>query len=77
MRRLRLFSVCLSVTTLASSVSVYTCLPHDTHGFILQSDLWIFGNALLLTFWTNETLDYLNVSLTLAVGATGAKQASS
>ena len=38
-RRLRLFSVCLSVTTLASSVSVYTCLPHDTHGFILQSDL--------------------------------------
>ena len=50
---------CLSVTTLAYSVSVYTCLPHDTHGFIMQSDLWIFGNSLLLTFWTNETLDYL------------------
>ena len=77
MRRLRLFSVCLSVTTLASSVSVYTCLPNDTHGFIMQSDLWIFGNVLLLTFWTNETLDYLkdnNVSLTLAVGV---KRASS
>ena len=68
-------SVCL--TTLASSVSVYAYLPNDTHGFILQSDSWFLENA-LLTFWTNETLDYLtNVSLTLAVGATGAKQASS
>ena len=66
-------SVCL--TTLASSVSVYAYLPNDTHGFILQSDSWIFGKRIVAHIWTNETLDYLtNVSLTLAVGA---KQASS